>query len=110
MKMTKLLKNISPKTVRRILDIDLDRPVRVAPEKPFLRKLEGWSGQIPFSHHYQGRIEFNTVNLFHSTGMDSACILASRVGLTNPLPRAKIDQSSPCRGLSTPHPRAMNTQ
>ena len=23
-----------------------------------------------FSHHYQGRIDFNTVNLFHSTGMD----------------------------------------
>ena len=64
---------------------------------------------FPFSHHYQGRIEFNTVNLFHSAGMDLACILASRVGLTNPLPRAKIDQSSPCRGLST-HPRAMNTQ
>ncbi len=62
-----------------------------------------------FSHHYQGRIDFNTDNLFHSAGMDFVCIPASRIGLTNPLPRAKIDQSSPCRGLST-HPRAMNTQ
>ena len=39
-----------------------------------------------FSHHYQGRIDFNTVNLFHSTGMHLACILARREGLTNPLP------------------------
>ena len=62
-----------------------------------------------FSHHYQGRIDFNTVNLFHSAGMDLACILASREGLTNPLPRGKIDQSSPCRGLST-RSQAMNTQ
>ena len=23
-----------------------------------------------FSHHYQGRIDFNTVDLFHSAGMD----------------------------------------
>ena len=43
-----------------------------------------------FSHHYQGRIDFTTVNLFHSAGMDLACILASREGLTNPLPRGKI--------------------
>ena len=49
---------------------------------------------ISFSHHYQGRIDFTTVNLFHSAGMDLACILASREGLTNPLPRGKIDQSS----------------
>ena len=62
-----------------------------------------------FSHHYQGKIDFNTDNQFHSTGMDFVCIPASRIGLINPLPRAKIDQSSPCRGLST-HPRAMNTQ
>ena len=34
--MYKLLKNISAKTVRRILDVDLDRPARVAPEKPYL--------------------------------------------------------------------------
>ena len=51
--------------------------------------------QNTFSHHYQGRIDFNTSNLFHSAGMDLACILASREGLTNPLPRGKIDQSSP---------------
>ena len=37
--------------------------------------------QNTFSHHYQGRIDFNTVNLFHSAGMDLACILASREGL-----------------------------
>ena len=35
-RMYKLLKNISARTVRRILDVDLDRPARVAPEKPFL--------------------------------------------------------------------------
>ena len=73
------------------------------------QSLPSLGGARTFSHHYQGRIDFNTVNLFHSTGMDSACILGSRVGLTNPLPWAKIDQSSPCRGLNT-HPRAMNTQ
>ena len=45
---------------------------------------------VSFSHHYQGRIDFNTVNLFHSTGMDLAGIPASRVGLTNPVPRDRI--------------------
>ena len=45
---------------------------------------------LAFSHHYQGRIDFNTVNLFHSTGMDLAGIPASRVGLTNPVPRDRI--------------------
>ena len=45
--------------------------------------------------HYQGRIDFNTDNLFHSAGMDLACFPASREGLTNPLPRGKINQSSP---------------
>ena len=33
---SRLLKNLSARTVRRILDIDLDRPARVAPEKIFL--------------------------------------------------------------------------
>ena len=61
---------------------------------------ESWWSTDTFSHHYQGRIDFNTDNLFHSAGMDFVCIPASRIGLTNPLPRAKIDQSSPCRGLS----------
>ena len=71
------------------------------------------------SHQYQGRIDFTTINLFHPAGMDLACILASREGLTNPFPRGKInqslplgqdtDQSSPCTGLST-HPHAMNTR
>ena len=28
------------------------------------------SMQLAFSHHYQGRIDFNTVDLFHSAGMD----------------------------------------
>ena len=51
--------------------------------------------EFAFSHHYQGRIDFNTVNLFHSTGMHLACILSRREGLTNPLPRGKINQSSP---------------
>ena len=37
-RMYKLLKNISARTVRRILDVDLDRPARVAPEKPYLRE------------------------------------------------------------------------
>ena len=46
-----------------------------------------------FSHHYQGRIDFNTVNLFHSTGMHLVCILARREGWTNPLPRGKINHS-----------------
>ena len=32
MRMPKLLKNLSARTVRRILDIDLDRPARVAPK------------------------------------------------------------------------------
>ena len=32
MRMPKLLKNLSAMTVRRILDIDLDRPARVAPK------------------------------------------------------------------------------
>ena len=59
----------------------------------FYRKVG--EGSHPFSHHYQGRIDFNTVNLFHSTGMHLACILARREGLTNPLPRGKINQSSP---------------
>ena len=54
-----------------------------------------WWSTDTFSHHYQGRIDFTTVNLFHSAGMDLACIFASREGLTNPLPRGKIDQSSP---------------
>ena len=49
---------------------------------------------LSFSHHYQRRIDFNTDNLFHSAGMDFVCIPASRIGLTNPLPRAKIDPSS----------------
>ena len=62
-----------------------------------------------FSHHYQGRVDFDTVNLFHFAGMDLAYILASRGGLTNPFPRGKIGQSFPCRGLGN-HPRAMNTQ
>ena len=53
-----------------------------------------------FSHHYQGRIDFNTVNLFHSAGMDLACILANGVALTNPVPRGRISQYSPWRGLS----------
>ena len=34
--MYKLLKNISARTVRKILDVDLDHPARVAPEKPYL--------------------------------------------------------------------------
>ena len=54
----------------------------------FYRKVG--EGSHPFSHHYQGRIDFNTVNLFHSTGMDLAGIPASRVGLTNPVPRDRI--------------------
>ena len=33
-----------------------------------------------------------------------ACILASRVALTNPIPRGKISQYSPWRGLSSEHP------
>ena len=57
----------------------------------------------PFPHHYQGRIDFNTVNPCHSTGMDLVSIPAGRVVLANPVPRAKIFQYSPCRGLST-HP------
>ena len=43
-----------------------------------------------FSHHYQGKIDFNTDNQFHSTGMDFVCIPASRIGLTNPLPRGRF--------------------
>ena len=72
-------------------------------------KLRMYEKDFSFPHHYQGRIDFNTDNLYHSAGMDFVCIPASRIGLINPLPRAKIDQSSPCRGLGT-HPRAMNTQ
>ena len=60
-----------------------------------------------FPHHYQGRIDFNTVNPSHSTGMDLVSIPASRGVLANPIPRDKIFQYSPCRELST-HPRAMN--
>ena len=47
--MYKLLKNISARTVRRILDVDLDRPARVALEKPFLmedmkdRRVDKWA-------------------------------------------------------------------
>ena len=48
-----------------------------------------------YSHHYQGRIYFNTVNLFHSTGMDLVSIPASRVVLANPIPRDRIFQSYP---------------
>ena len=51
----------------------------------------------PFPHHYQGRIDFNTVNPCHSTGMDLVSIPAGRVVLANPVPRAKIFQSSPQR-------------
>ena len=40
-------------------------------EADFLPALGGSSYQdMAFSHHYQGRIDFNTVNLFQSTGMD----------------------------------------
>ena len=49
----------------------------------------------PFPHHYQGRIDFNTVNPCHSTGMDLMSIPAGRVVLANPVPRAKIFQSCP---------------
>ena len=48
-----------------------------------------------FPHHYQGRIDFNTVNLCHSTGMDLVSIPASRVVLANPIPRDRIFQSYP---------------
>ena len=34
--MPRLLRNLSPRTIRRILDVELDRPARVAPEKPYL--------------------------------------------------------------------------
>ena len=66
--------------------------------------------KLPFSfpHHYQGRIDFNTVNPSHSTGMDLVSIPASRGVLANPIPRDKIFQYSPCRELST-HPCAMNS-
>ena len=73
------------------------------------RYLPSLGGARTFSHHYQGRIDFNTVNPSHSTGMDLVSIPASRGVLANPIPRDKIFQYSPCRGLST-HPRAMNTQ
>ena len=36
---------------------------------------------LTISHHYQGRTDSNTVNLFHSEGMDLTCILASRDSL-----------------------------
>ena len=64
---------------------------------------------LTFPHHYQGRIDFNTVNPFHSTRMDLVSIPAWRAVLANPVPRDRIFQYSPCRGLST-HPRAMNMQ
>ena len=54
-----------------------------------------WRSTDTFSHHYQRRIDFNTINLFHFAGMDLAYILANREGLTNPLPRGRIDQSFP---------------
>ena len=50
---------------------------------------------VAFPHHYQGRIDFNTVNLCQSTGMDLVSIPAGRVVLANPVPRAKIFQSCP---------------
>ena len=48
-----------------------------------------------FPHHYQGRIDFYTVNPIHSMGMDLMSIPASKVVLTNPIPRDKIFQSYP---------------
>ena len=60
-----------------------------------------------FPHHYQGRIDFNTVNPCHSTGMDLVSIPAGRAVLANPVPRAKIFQCSPCREMNS-HPHAMN--
>ena len=62
-----------------------------------------------FPHHYQGRIDFNTVNPFHSTRMDLVSIPAGRAVMANPVPRDRIFHYSPCRGLNT-HPRAMNMQ
>ena len=50
---------------------------------------------MSFPHHYQGRSDFNTVNPVHSTGMDLMSIPASKVVLTNPIPRDKIFQSYP---------------
>ena len=70
-------------------------------------KLRMYEKDFSFPHHYQGRIDFNTVNPCHSTGMDLVSIPAGRVVLANPVPRAKIFQYSPCREMST-HPRAMN--
>ena len=60
-----------------------------------------------FPHHYQGRIDFNTVNPCHSQGMELVSIPAGRAVLANPVPRAKIFQCSPCREMNS-HPRAMN--
>ena len=72
---------------------------------PFIKSMT----DMTFPHHYQGRIDFNTVNPFHSTRMDLVSIPAWREVMANPVPRDKIFQYSPCRGLST-HPRAMNMQ
>ena len=49
----------------------------------------------PFPHHYQGRIDFNTVNPRHSAGMDFVSIPARMVVLANPVPRDRIFQYSP---------------
>ena len=78
--------------------------MREASEKQILELLD-----LAFPHHYQERIDFNTVNPCHSQGMDLVSIPAGRAVLANPVPRAKIFQYSPCREMST-HPLVMNMQ
>ena len=57
---------------------------QLSPSSMFSLSLPKRSLYYTFSHHYQGRIDFNTVDLFLSAGMDLACILGH--GFCTPRP------------------------
>ena len=74
MRMPRLLKNLSARTVRRILDIDLDRPARVAPEKIFLtdemkvRRVEWATTNLRRRKSYWESVLFIDEVMFEATG------------------------------------------
>ena len=74
MRMPRLLKNLSPRTVRRILDVDLDRPARVAPEKIYLtdemkaRRVEWATTNLRRKKTYWERVLFIDEVMFEATG------------------------------------------